>query len=242
MPNPIKDFPVQPISEYLVNGPIPADELMDLDSLESYLERGIIDSRLAIHFMLEYVSVHGAPEWWKRTVAEFEKEFHEQHRRNMRPLKLNSNLVWNAAYAEVEAGRLPPYPEDATDEQTQEFLSHGMKRVSQVWAVELLLDIQIEEKNNEVFAELADLSAAQQKDKGEIQVKEIIVMNLLNPVTAQITAIYLNSKYTDFSFKVTHYYSEHHHVVTFKDVTKEQLEEIQAYAQGVSDVLKKLIE
>lgn len=68
-------MPVKPVAEYLINGPIPADELMDIDFLDDYVG-SVVDTRLDIHFMLEHVSVHGAPQWWEGTVPEFEQEFH----------------------------------------------------------------------------------------------------------------------------------------------------------------------
>ena len=67
------ELPVKPVEEYLVNGPVPADQLMDLDFLEVYVEY-VVDSRYDIHFMLERISTHGAPELWEGTVAEFEAD------------------------------------------------------------------------------------------------------------------------------------------------------------------------
>ncbi len=70
---------VKPVMEYLVNGPIPVDELQDIKYLDLYIERGVVDTLLDIQFMLEHVCVYGAPKWWKGTVPEFEKEFHRQY-------------------------------------------------------------------------------------------------------------------------------------------------------------------
>lgn len=71
---------------------------------------------------------------------------------------------------------------------------------------------------------------------------EKIIVNLIDPAIAQMTKTYLSRHYPNYVFKVAKYYSEYHHVVTHHELSKEQLEEIQAYAQGVSDVLRKLIE
>ena len=69
------EFPVKPVADYLINGPIPAADLMNIDFLDIYVGT-VVDVRLDIHFMLEYTSVHGAPKWWQGTVSEFEQEFH----------------------------------------------------------------------------------------------------------------------------------------------------------------------
>lgn len=235
-------LPIKPVEEYLINGPIPADDLIVLDFLGIYLEYDIIDTLLDIQFMLEDISIHGAPKWWKGTVSEFEWEFHEQHHSSINKLELNSDVVWHAAYAEVRQGRLSDLSEDATIEQTKEFLSHGLRRVRQTWAVETLMIMWVIAKENEVSMELAKLNAVSQKEKGESQMKEVIIINLLDPAIAQMTAKILNRKYAGFSFKVTKYYSEYHHVVTFQDVSQEQLSEMKGYAMGVSDMLGKLLE
>ncbi len=72
------ELPVKPVSDYLLNGPIPADELMDIDFLDQYVGN-VVDTRLDIHFMLEHTCDHGAPKWWQGTGTEFEGEFHKQY-------------------------------------------------------------------------------------------------------------------------------------------------------------------
>ena len=140
------ELPIKPVSEYLLNGPIPAEDLMYLDFLSTYLDQGIADSILAIHFMLEHVCIHGAPKWWEGTVTEFEQEFHERYHHLLNDVDLDSDYVWQAAQTEVIEGRLLPLPEDAPHEQIIEFLSHGKRRRDQSWAVELLLDMWVEAK------------------------------------------------------------------------------------------------
>jgi len=140
------ELPVKPVEEYLVNGPVPADQLMDLDFLEVYVEY-VVDSRYDIHFMLERISTHGAPEWWEGTVAEFEAEFHKQyHNHSKGDWKWESEATWRAAYEEVRAGRLADISEDAEDEQEDEFLAQGQRRRDQLWAVELLMNMWQEDK------------------------------------------------------------------------------------------------
>jgi len=139
---------IKPVAEYLVNGPVPADELMVLDLLEQYVG-SVVDDRFEIHFMLEHVCVHGAPDWWQGTVAEFEAEFHKQyHNRNKGDWIWEEDANGRAAYAEVRAGRLAEIPDDAGDEQVGEFLAQGQRRRDQLWAVELLMEMWQEDREN----------------------------------------------------------------------------------------------
>jgi hypothetical protein len=71
---------------------------------------------------------------------------------------------------------------------------------------------------------------------------ETVIINLLDPSIAQMTAAYLNRRHKGRSFKVVQYYSEHHHVVIRHEISEQELAQIQAYAEGVSDVLKKIME
>ena len=135
---------IKPVEYYLINGPIPAADLMYLDFLESYLNAGIIDTTLDVHFMLESISINGAPEWWKGSVAEFEEEFHEQYQRRISDLNKDPDFVWEAAYEEVKAKRLSPLPEDSTKEQVKNFLDQGKRLLQQTYAVELLMDMWCE--------------------------------------------------------------------------------------------------
>lgn len=70
--------------------------------------------------------------------------------------------------------------------------------------------------------------------------KETIIINLIHPAIAELTKTYLARQYSDLTFEVRQYYSEFIHVVTYNEVSKERLLEIQIYARGVSDVLGKL--
>jgi hypothetical protein len=141
------ELPVKPVEEYLINGPIPAEDLIYLDFLKIYIEYGIVDTELDICFMLEHVSTHGAPGWWKGTVSEFEQEFHQQYHQIV-DKKWKEDVAWRTAYDEVNGGRLLPKSEDAPDEQVEKFLAHGIKRRDQVWAVELLLNMWVEAKES----------------------------------------------------------------------------------------------
>lgn len=229
----------KPIAEYLVDGPIPPDELMYIDFLDEYVE-SLVDTRLDIHFMLEHVGVHGAPKWWKGTVAEFEAEFHQRYHHPISiDKKWEEEAIWRAAYAEVKAGRLTEILEGAEDEQVNEFLAQGQRRINQLWAVELLMLMWGEARENDL---LEVESSSVNVQKGENRVKEVIIINLLDLAIAQMTAKILSRKYSGISFKVTKYYSEHHHVVAFQDIPQEQLPEIKGYAMGISDMLSKLTE
>ncbi|HNE06111.1 MAG TPA: hypothetical protein PLT08_16410 [Anaerolineales bacterium] len=70
---------------------------------------------------------------------------------------------------------------------------------------------------------------------------ETIIINLTKTVVAEMTKSYLELQYPEYSFKVVTYYSELKHVVTHQPIEGEQLQQMQAYAQGVSDVLSKLL-
>ncbi len=139
-------MPVKPVAEYLINGPIPADELMDIDFLDDYVG-SVVDTRLDIHFMLEHVSVHGAPQWWEGTVPEFEQEFHRlYYNRSKGDWKWESEATLRAASEEVRAGRIADIPKDTEDEQEDEFLAQGQRRRDQLWAVELLMNMWQEDR------------------------------------------------------------------------------------------------
>jgi hypothetical protein len=136
---------IKPVEEYLVNGPIPAYSLAYLDFVENYLENGIADSQLDIQFMLESISIHGMPKWWKGSIAQFEREFHDQYQRRINDIKKHPEMVWRAAEAEVQAKRLLLLPDNETDEQLKIFLEQGKQHLQQAFAVELLLDMWVEE-------------------------------------------------------------------------------------------------
>lgn len=140
----MEDHTIRPVAEYLVHGPIPAPELMDIDFLDIYVG-SVVDTRLDIHFMLERVSVHGAPTWWHGTVPEFEQKFHAQYHQD---IQVNEQQVidatWQAASKEAQAGRTAPLPDDPTDDQVEAFLSQGRKRRNQVQAVETLMEMWVE--------------------------------------------------------------------------------------------------
>ena len=71
---------------------------------------------------------------------------------------------------------------------------------------------------------------------------ETIIINLAESVIANMTKTYLARQYPEYSFKVVTYYSDLQHVVTYQAIEGDQLRQMQAYAQGVSDVLNKLLE
>ena len=71
---------------------------------------------------------------------------------------------------------------------------------------------------------------------------ETIIINLAESVIANMTKTYLTRQYPEYSFKVVTYYSDLQHVVTYQAIEGDQLRQMQAYAQGVSDVLNKLLE
>jgi hypothetical protein len=119
----------------------------DLAYLDFVARPTELDRILAVHFMLETVCVHGAQKWWKGSISEFEKDFHERSHRMIFDLDKNSELVWNAAGAEVKAQRLSPLPdENETKEQIETYLAQGIKRLHQTFSVELLLDMWTEVK------------------------------------------------------------------------------------------------
>lgn len=70
---------------------------------------------------------------------------------------------------------------------------------------------------------------------------ETIIINLTESVIANMTKTYLARQYPGYSFKVVTYYSDLQHVVTYQTIDGDQLRLMQAYAQGVSDVLSKLL-
>jgi hypothetical protein len=70
---------------------------------------------------------------------------------------------------------------------------------------------------------------------------ETIIINLAESVIANMTKTYLTRQYPEYSFKVVTYYSDLQHVVTYQAIEGDQLRQMQAYAQGVSDVLNKLL-
>jgi hypothetical protein len=118
---------IKPARDYLINGPISAEELPYLDFVAKPTD---LDRILAVHFMLETFCTHGAPEWWKGSISEFEEEFHKRYKRMISGLDKNSELVWNAAGAEVKAQRLSPLPgEGGTKEQVETYLAQGIKRL-----------------------------------------------------------------------------------------------------------------
>jgi hypothetical protein len=130
---------IKPVGDYLINGPIPPEDLAYLDFVAEPTE---LDRILTVHFMLETISVHGAPKWWKGSISEFEKEFHERYQRMMFDIDKNSELVWNAGRAEVQARRLASLPDEGeTKEQVETYLTQGLKRLRQTFAVELLLEM-----------------------------------------------------------------------------------------------------
>ena len=135
---------IKPVGEYLINGPIPAEDLAFLDFIDAYLEMGKGDTILDVHFMLERVSTKGAPDWWKGSIAQFEEEFHYRYQKRIDGLDKNLDTIWNAAQDEVNAGRLSPLPDIETKEQLEQSLSQGKKRLEQAYAVELLLDMWVE--------------------------------------------------------------------------------------------------
>jgi|GEM_PF-3428445 len=192
--------------------------------------------------MLEHVSVHGAPKWWKGTVTEFEAEFYQRYHYSISiDKKWEEKAIWRAAFAEVEAGRLAEILEGAEDEHVNEFLAQGQKRINQLWAVELLMSMWVEAREKNIL-EVESSRGNLQKEKGENRVKEVVIINLLDPAIAKFTAEILKRKYTGFSFRVTKYYSEYNHVVTYQEVAENKLIEMQGYAMGVSDMLGKLVE
>ena len=133
---------IKPVRDYLINGPIPPEDLAYLDFVAGPIE---LDRILTVHFMLETISVHGAPKWWKGGTSEFEEEFHEQYQRMIFDIDKNSELVWNAAGAEVQAKRLSSLPDKGeTKEQIETYITQGTKRLRQTFAVELLLDMWAE--------------------------------------------------------------------------------------------------
>ncbi len=134
---------IKPVKDYFLNGPIPPEDLAFLDFVESYFEKGIIDTVLDVHFMLETIILNGAPKWWPGSAAEFEEEFNSQYQERIRDLDTNSDLIQEAAQAEVKAQRLSPLPENPTKGQLENFLAQGRKRLEQSFAVELLLDMWI---------------------------------------------------------------------------------------------------
>jgi hypothetical protein len=71
---------------------------------------------------------------------------------------------------------------------------------------------------------------------------ETIIINLTEPAIANLTRNYLARQFPEFSFRVVAYYSELQHVVTHQTMKDDQLRQMQSYAQGVSDVLGKLLE
>lgn len=138
---------IKPVESYLINGPIPPDGLAHLDIVQVYVDH--VGSTLSIHFMFESISIHGKPEWWKGSIAEFNAEFHEQYQIMLRDIDKDSEIVWSAAQDEVQAKRLSPLLEDATKEQVEDFLHQGMKRLEQTLAVELLLTMWAEAREKE---------------------------------------------------------------------------------------------
>ena len=70
---------------------------------------------------------------------------------------------------------------------------------------------------------------------------ETIIINLAESVIANMTKTYLTRQYPEYSFKVVTYYSDLQHVVTYQAIEVDKLRQMQAYAQGVSDVLNKLL-
>ncbi len=132
-------YPVKPVQDYLINGPMPPEDLAYLDFVVEPIELYRI---ITVHFMLETISVYGAPIWWKGSFSEFEKEFHERYQKMISDLDKNSELVWNAAGAEVQAKRLSPLPDEGeTEEQVETYLAQGIKGFQQTFAVELLLEV-----------------------------------------------------------------------------------------------------
>ena len=133
---------IKPVEDYLINGPIPPEDLAFLDFVARPTD---LDRTLAVHFMLEKISVDGAPEWWKGSISGFEKEFHEGYQRMISSLDVNSELVLNATEAEIQSGRLSPLSDEGdTKEQVDAYLAQGIRRVLQTFAVELLLDMWAE--------------------------------------------------------------------------------------------------
>ena len=140
------DHTIRPVAEYLVHGPIPLPELMDIDFLDVYLG-SVADTRLDIHFMLEHVCVQGAPTWWQGTVQEFEQKFHEQYQQEIQDNEQQgSDAARQAAHKEVQAGRTAPLPDDPTEDQVDAFLAQGLKRRNQVQAVETLMEMWVEDQ------------------------------------------------------------------------------------------------
>ena len=135
---------IRPVRDYLINGPIPPEDLYLLDFVESYLDMGIIDMILDVHFMLETVCSNGAPKWWKGSVVEFEEEFHDQYQGMINNINEDSEAVWMACDDEVRAKRLSPLLEGSTKEQVKIYLAQGRKLLQQTYAVELLLDMWVE--------------------------------------------------------------------------------------------------
>jgi len=115
---------IKPIAEYLMNGPIPADDLAYLDFIGTYLDCGIAGTILDVHFILEYTCDHGAPRWWKGTVTEFEESFHNNYHLLEDKMDSDSDFIRQAAELEVREQRSAPLPYDATKEQQINFLAH----------------------------------------------------------------------------------------------------------------------
>jgi hypothetical protein len=106
-----------------------------------------VDTRQDIHAMLEHVRVHGAPAWWQGTVPEFEQKFHEQFQQDVQANEQQGDeATRQAASKEVQAGRMLPLPQDATEDQVGAFLAQGLKRRNQVQAVETLMEMWVEDQ------------------------------------------------------------------------------------------------
>ncbi len=138
-----QDNSVKPVCEYLVNGPMPASDLMYMSFLRNYLDMGLIDTILDIHFMLQSICENGSPRWWKGSVAEFEQEFDTIYQQMFQDVTKYDDIVWQAAQHEVEEGNIAPLPEDETDDEREKYLTQGMKRLHQIWAVELLMNMWV---------------------------------------------------------------------------------------------------
>lgn len=141
----ISDFPIRPVCKYFTEGPIPPDELMDMDLFDFYNSDGLFGDILDVHFMLFSICEHGAPKWWKGSVAEFELAFHEDYYGEMtKDITRDSETAWSGLRAEVKAGRLQRPDQDSTHEELYELLNKGIRHVLQVRAVELVMQMWVE--------------------------------------------------------------------------------------------------
>jgi hypothetical protein len=146
-PYPPNNLIKKPVSDYLINGPIPADSLANQEIAEICIDEGVADSELDIHFMLERICVHGTPGWWQGSITDFEQKFHDNYQREIEDLNSDSQhiiqMILDASWAEVEEGRLEPLSEVATTDEAEIFLAQGRKRLEQLFALETIFTLWI---------------------------------------------------------------------------------------------------